>query len=399
MSGLMRVCIKDLNSNIGNSLIVGIIIGKRRWNTFSSLTKAERAVWSFTLRDSAQDTINVTCWGSVTYIQTLHDSFHIGDVVDIIKAQIRIRSPGERSESFQPVVNSPFALVYNEGQSQLQFHDGDNINYYTSMMQIPSKKISGTCSLYDIQNSATSMSGVNVDLLVGVRTVGPVKTVTAGNEQKKVRNIIVMDQTNSGIPIALWEEDDIIRASQWEPRKTVLFISDCRIAIRNGSHAILLTPQTIITANPSIKASLELVNFMSNSTPIPISHSFIVPENIPNPEFISNVISVAQLIKKMEYFNSNPNIEVQFSGVTYAFITDFNLETQSVVLKCGICKWKIDPQIGICFNQDCPAGSGSELVAPNKVFDILVSLADHTGEIKNVHLLDDSAEKVLEMKV
>lgn len=55
------------------------------------------------------------------------------------------------------------------------------------------------------------MSGVNVDLLVGVRTVGPVKTVTAGNEQKKVRNVIVMDQTNSGIPIALWEEDDIIR--------------------------------------------------------------------------------------------------------------------------------------------------------------------------------------------
>ena len=39
----------------------------------------ERNVLTFTMRDSPQDTINVTCWGRRQHIQELSESFFIGD--------------------------------------------------------------------------------------------------------------------------------------------------------------------------------------------------------------------------------------------------------------------------------------------------------------------------------
>ena len=40
----------------------------------------ERFKLAFTMRDSPSDYINVTCWGSETYIRSLVDSFKICDV-------------------------------------------------------------------------------------------------------------------------------------------------------------------------------------------------------------------------------------------------------------------------------------------------------------------------------
>lgn len=49
--------------------------------TFSLDPGAERYKFSFTLRDTPVDYINVTCWASeFNYISTLHDSFRICDV-------------------------------------------------------------------------------------------------------------------------------------------------------------------------------------------------------------------------------------------------------------------------------------------------------------------------------
>lgn len=43
-----------------------------------------RAVWNFTLRDTIDDFINVTVWGSVDYINKLFTTFHIGSIGECI---------------------------------------------------------------------------------------------------------------------------------------------------------------------------------------------------------------------------------------------------------------------------------------------------------------------------
>jgi len=40
----------------------------------------EKSVFSFTIRDSPEDLINVNVWGSIEYTQRLYDNYKIGHV-------------------------------------------------------------------------------------------------------------------------------------------------------------------------------------------------------------------------------------------------------------------------------------------------------------------------------
>lgn len=82
-STLRRVELKDLDPNMSNVLVVGIIIARRRPKVFESQGSepgAPRAVWNFTLRDSLQHYINVCYWGPSELIFKTNDKFSTGDV-------------------------------------------------------------------------------------------------------------------------------------------------------------------------------------------------------------------------------------------------------------------------------------------------------------------------------
>lgn len=44
------------------------------------LDSKQKYVFSFTVRDSPEDIINVSVWGSKNYISHLYDSYKVGDV-------------------------------------------------------------------------------------------------------------------------------------------------------------------------------------------------------------------------------------------------------------------------------------------------------------------------------
>lgn len=85
MSGVQKLCLNNLNINIKNALIVGIIIAKSSPRTFGSKKKngESRGVLSFTLRDSDIDTINADVWGSEYFIITFYERFLVGYVGNI----------------------------------------------------------------------------------------------------------------------------------------------------------------------------------------------------------------------------------------------------------------------------------------------------------------------------
>lgn len=82
MAGVQKVRLNNLNMNIKNALIVGIIIAKNSPRTIGSKKKngESRGVTSFTLRDSEIDTINTDVWGSEYYVVTFYERFLVGDV-------------------------------------------------------------------------------------------------------------------------------------------------------------------------------------------------------------------------------------------------------------------------------------------------------------------------------
>lgn len=82
MAGVQKVRLNNLNINIKNALIVGVIIAKNSPRTIGSKKKngESRGVTSFSLRDSEVDTINVDVWGSEYYVITFYERFLVGDV-------------------------------------------------------------------------------------------------------------------------------------------------------------------------------------------------------------------------------------------------------------------------------------------------------------------------------
>lgn len=82
MAGVQKVRLNQLNINIKNAIIIGIIIAKNSPRTVGSKKKNgdNRGVTSFTLRDSDIDTINVDVWGSEYFVITIYERFLVGDV-------------------------------------------------------------------------------------------------------------------------------------------------------------------------------------------------------------------------------------------------------------------------------------------------------------------------------
>lgn len=124
-----------------------------------------------------------------------------------------------------------------------------------------------------------------VDLLVSIRTVGEVKHVTLRNgSQAQVREVVVFDQTHSGIKISLWEPEIIMLANNWRPRLTILFMTDMKIEWNNFMKAktAQISQRTLITENP-IGAEVEnLRHYAMNAALQPSAILDSIALSIPN---------------------------------------------------------------------------------------------------------------------
>lgn len=66
----------------------------------------ERYVLGFTLRDSPNDTINITCWGDEHDVHKISSKFQIMDVVQIKNPQIQLKHSASSDDRYRPDVSS-----------------------------------------------------------------------------------------------------------------------------------------------------------------------------------------------------------------------------------------------------------------------------------------------------
>lgn len=92
---LPDVCLKDLNVGLVDFRVCGIIISKESAKAVSSKnfisnSTSERGVFTFTIRDSVEDFLNVSYWGKVQFVEDIDSSFPIGSAVTIYNPQVRV---------------------------------------------------------------------------------------------------------------------------------------------------------------------------------------------------------------------------------------------------------------------------------------------------------------------
>ncbi|XP_068618665.1 meiosis-specific with OB domain-containing protein [Battus philenor] len=252
MAGVQRICLNNLNINLKNSLIIGIIIAKNSPRIFGSKKKSgdSRGVLSFTLRDSEIDTINVDVWGSEYFVITFYERFFVGDVVEISSAKIMLKS-GD-NETFRPQVSSPFFLSINEGSSDVSIFDGDTFSSYLPLLHIPSKVSAGYCGLAEVMKFTEGNDTIYVDLLVVVKSVQPVKTIkTNAGVEMSVRGVEIVDNTTPApLYLDMFDLDTIQRAEKWRALESVLFVADARLSWRGRGVRVQVCARSVITHQP-----------------------------------------------------------------------------------------------------------------------------------------------------
>ncbi|XP_033342347.2 meiosis specific with OB domains hold'em [Megalopta genalis] len=402
MSGVYRQPLNLLQPGAQNALVIGVIINSFNMKTIdasrSRFNCGERGVWTFTLRDSEDDTINVTVWGSVQFVRKLSSNFHVGSVVEVINPKVKERLPEDRNELFVPSVSNRSSLTVNEGNSLVQAHDAPTRSQYEALLTQPIKCLTFAQSLKSIFDHLEALRDSYVDVLVVVTFVSDIRNViTRDGRSIRFRNFEAADaSTDEVASMVLWENEWIGRAAFWEPRRTVLSLTDARVAYDNFKKRTVLSivRKTLIVENPNSPQTTTIRNSLQYYDPDVMSGNTFAS---PNPDTISTVMTIQEISDRLNK-HSKPGERLQFAVILKAYVMDINIESTSstiITRRCALCKKIILDDNDSCMDLECPSGNGSRVPMNVVSFNLKVNLKDDTGYLIGCKLSGDTAERVL----
>ncbi|XP_014612711.1 PREDICTED: meiosis-specific with OB domain-containing protein [Polistes canadensis] len=403
MSGICKQVLRTLKAGAVNSLVIGIIINSSNVRTFDAtqtrFNNGERAVWTFTLRDSEEDFINVTVWGTVEYVKKLVTAFHIGSIVEVINAKILARHIEDKDEIFVPFVSIPYKLIVNEGVALIQNHYAPVHDTYEKLLTIPTKSAERLQTLKSILEQIENLCDQYVDILVVVTFVSGERNITTRDGRTlKCRNFEATDGTSeSPIVFILWENEWIERGATWQPKYTVLFLADARIMFDKFKKktVISIVRKTLITENPNIPET-ELVRKAVDHFGRDIFSAD--PFAVPNPDTIVTVMTIEEISEKINQAAIVEDGRLQFATILKAMVTDMNLDDTNpglISTRCALCKKLILKNNDSCMNLDCPCGNGTRPPFNAITINVKVNLKDDTGYLIGCRLSGEIAECIL----
>lgn len=202
--------IVSLHPNAINFALKGLIIGKSNMKTFEKPEQKNRprtmaGVVDFVIRDSSDNFINLTVWGSQEFIEDYNSKFTIGQVINIENSKVL---PVRYDDAFSPITSSRLELCVNEGIGKVELHEGDT-TWFMRLLNVPLKSLELALNLADIVSTQPSSdSGELVDLCVVVAKLQPIRQI----KNNFVRDVIVFDQTVPGMILTIWNQAWIKRS-------------------------------------------------------------------------------------------------------------------------------------------------------------------------------------------
>ncbi|CAL9698840.1 unnamed protein product [Knipowitschia caucasica] len=394
MAAKIYIAIADLHPNYSHVKLAGAVIAKTDTKSFPDRKSfgEERHTFGFTLRDSPDFFINVSAWGSEVYINSLTNSFAIGDCVTIDNPLITHKDP-EKGDKYCPTTPSMFRLSVTEAHSQvLNCADIVVIERMLPLTHLPVKDPGDFYSLGDIVANGQTLDGTVINVLAAVRSIGELKQFTTSDGRRGQRmEVKLFDDAVSSFPLVFWDREAIQLIQTLVPKETVLFIADVKISIDSFRNAMVATVncKTIITVNPDTREAGLLFSYAKE-----LSESGGLEEEKSEEvsvESITAVYTVNQL-KQKALDESEP-----FFGVTYSFISRLDLDSsvsKVIRTRCTRCKFHVSEEKQSCTNEMCPGREQGYSAAAT--FDLLVDVSDHTGTLQGCIFRSPEAEKCLD---
>ncbi|KAK7593096.1 hypothetical protein V9T40_007848 [Parthenolecanium corni] len=398
-SGIVNTKICDIGPGNDNLFLQGIIVRTQEAKIIRmKRDNNERCVWSFTLRDSPQDLINVSAWGTPMFIQEIASKWKINDIVDLLNVKVVIRRISNNDDQYQPSVRSSFSITFNEGQSDIR-PASSNVDDLVLLSSIPTKSVDSYLIISDIHSNGEKLKKQYVNVLAALQRVGATKQFRSKDGRSVVcKDLTLIDETYETITVTLWNEDLIHFSQTWTQQNTVLFLADVRVEWSDFRKAITLatTGKTVITENPSTTKAESLRNFL---TAQPLQGTGKLDQIINKYTDLSVINSVMSCEKIISKGRSGTNSN-EFTAVVYALLNFFDIDGPEsfIATKCMRCQWKVDPSMELCLNANCQSVGGDLAPLFDQVYDIRVTLTDHTGSLVNCRLNNEAAVRMIGCK-
>nr|XP_055032752.1 meiosis-specific with OB domain-containing protein-like isoform X4 [Misgurnus anguillicaudatus] len=372
------VPISGLNVNITHAKVVGVIIWKTDSRGFPDRKNvgSERFTFSFTLKDSPTDFINVSAWGTEEYIHGLSSQFQIGDCV-VIENPLVVTKDYEKEERFCPSTPSVYRLLLTQTHSAIRIcSDLETENRILPLYHMLIKDPGDFYSLRDITANGKNLDGNILNILAAVQSVGEEKFFTKSDGRKGQS----------------WDKETIQLVRTQTQRGTVLFIADARVTFDSFRSCMIatVTSKTIITIHPDTAEANQLYSCVRRLLENGDLDQEVLPGESMPLDSISDVLTVSQLKARCQEQTD------AFHCITYGFITTLELDcsiSKVIRNRCAKCKVEINEESQICSNAACPSQGQQTRITSS--FHLLVDISDHTGTLKSCNLAGTVAEKTL----
>lgn len=274
-----NITLRQLNYYVKNAQITALLICKQNSNKFG-----DRAVMEITIRDSVEDYVNCTIWGSEAFIESFNN-LKIGDLLTITYPQIKTGS-GENT-IYSPQSSSIFSLIINEGCGDIILNsDFQEQQRLAQFAKIPitngMKSLVQLADIISIKSNSTTAKKF-VDLLVCVRVKKQQRQITTKMGKKlTIREVIVFDQSCNGMLLNCFNEHYSEIAENWIPYNTILYLNDVLVEYSDFHHTAILkiAKKTLITEDPKIRKAYDLLMY-SKRCPRDLDISFSTESGVP----------------------------------------------------------------------------------------------------------------------
>ncbi|CAD5122422.1 DgyrCDS10850 [Dimorphilus gyrociliatus] len=395
------VNISELQNGMTGVTIVGIVIGRNGPRSFPSKRDhtVNKNVLLLTVRDSAHDFINVTCWGSLDYINNLSYEFIVGSCVEISNPTIQVKPLNGSSDYYSPTTPSHFILHAGEHKATVKMYLGADRESYLELQRIPTKSPYDFYSFESIIEAGKQETGSICNILGVVRQVlKPRKFINKKGMKSKLCEIKLFDQSCDSFSLILWNDSFISMAEDWRPKQQILFATDVRLKydLYRKRMTADTTSKTIITINPRTNQALNLYKY---STTVTFDSDDKISAESINLAQITEMYNISEIIQLQSIPPGEAGL-LGYCGITYAYITFFPLDCSVEKLygyKCQFCGVRVAKSASSCSNLSCATKHATKGFV--KYFNIPMEITDECGTLKMCRFEGKTVEALLNHSV
>lgn len=403
-SNSARTAIKDLSPHQPNTVIIGIVITKQSIHSFPDKKNpgCERSKFTFTLRDSPSDYINVTCWGSEGHIRKTSDSFKICDVVEVQNAQISSKTGGEQEDRWQPWTPSQYQINASETHSTIGLYSGWDYTEFMALAHVPIRPPNDYYPLGDVLANGQALDGSHINILAIVKNTGTPKEMTSrsGKPLKKCE-VKLTDNSCTSFSLFMWDDELIELAQTWTPKENIIFASDVKVSFDSYRNSMVATcnQKTIITTNPDCREAHQLYQFAQSLASEGGSQEEEGEAAGGHQDDVQSISQVYTMEQVMSAQDEKSQCGGSFLGMMFPLLTSLDIDediSSAICHRCTSCKVRVDEGSTHCPNKACPSMSSSAPLASEPHYSLLISLSDHTGGLDRVRLSGKPASDLLQ---